>query len=148
MSYKKIAAGIALAVFFICLDRFFKVVAAQGISFKILGQLLRFDYVGNQRIAFSLPLDGGWLFVLSGAIVLFLIIALVLSAKKHAFSEACFLLFIILGAASNLYDRFCYGAVIDYLDLKYFTVFNLADVMIVGGAIGMLYIILTAKKEL
>jgi signal peptidase II len=43
------------------------------------------------------------------------------------------LLFIIFGAISNLVDRLKFGYVIDYIDIKYFTVFNLADIMIVVG---------------
>ncbi len=41
----------------------------------------------------------------------------------------------ITGAISNIIDRLSYGYVIDYLSLRYFTVFNLADVMISSGAI-------------
>jgi len=40
---------------------------------------------------------------------------------------------VILGAGSNLLDRFKYGAVIDFIDFKIWPVFNLADVMIVVG---------------
>jgi signal peptidase II len=49
---------------------------------------------------------------------------------------ALFLAF--LGAFSNLYDRLHYGYVIDYFDLKYFTVFNLSDVMIIIGIFGVI----------
>jgi signal peptidase II len=57
------------------------------------------------------------------------------SAKRW---EVIILTFIIFGAISNILDRLIYGYVIDYLELKYFTVFNLADVMISGGAIILL----------
>lgn len=43
--------------------------------------------------------------------------------------------FILAGAFGNLFDRFCYGYVIDFIDLKYWPVFNLADVFIVLGVI-------------
>lgn len=46
---------------------------------------------------------------------------------------------IILGAFSNGLDRLRLGAVVDYLDLKYYTVFNLADVMIVFGCLLILF---------
>ncbi len=57
------------------------------------------------------------------------------------------LTFIIFGAMSNLLDRLKYGCVICYLDLKYFTVFNLADIMIVGGALWLLILITTKNKK-
>ena len=71
---------------------------------------------------------------------------LYLSIKKD-YIKAWLLLAIIFGAISNLFDRIKYGYVIDYLDLKYFTVFNLADVMIVGGVIGLGWQILIKKKS-
>ena len=45
------------------------------------------------------------------------------------------LLLILLGALSNFFDRLAYGYVIDYFYLKNFTIFNLADASISGGAI-------------
>ncbi len=42
---------------------------------------------------------------------------------------------IIAGAFSNLLDRFFYGAVIDYWQMRNFNIFNLADIMIVAGLI-------------
>jgi signal peptidase II len=39
------------------------------------------------------------------------------------------------GAASNLLDRFRRGAVVDFIDLRFWPVFNLADVAICVGAL-------------
>ena len=46
---------------------------------------------------------------------------------------------LLFGAISNIIDRIRLGFVIDYIDLKYFTIFNIADIMIVGS-IGLLII--------
>jgi len=43
------------------------------------------------------------------------------------------------GAASNLYDRLRRGAVIDFLDVGWWPVFNLADVAITLGTITALW---------
>jgi lipoprotein signal peptidase len=70
-------------------------------------------------------------------------------SRRGKFTASVYSAAIILGATSNLADRFQYGYVIDYFDLKYFTVFNLADVLIVGGTIGLLWFLrgLDVKKE-
>jgi signal peptidase II len=49
----------------------------------------------------------------------------------------------ISGSISNIYDRFSYGGVIDFILISYknweFPVFNIADVAIVGGVALMLW---------
>ena len=59
-------------------------------------------------------------------------------------SFICFLLvfisFIILGAVSNLLDRITYGFVVDYIQTPlYWWVFNIADIMITIGVIGLIF---------
>ena len=66
--------------------------------------------------------------------------------QRQEWSKVVLLTFIIFGAISNMLDRLKYGFVIDYLDLKYFTVFNMADVMIVGGVLGIILIFCRGKK--
>jgi signal peptidase II len=41
---------------------------------------------------------------------------------------------LLAGAAGNLIDRLAYGYVVDFLDLGWFPVFNLADAAVVVGA--------------
>jgi signal peptidase II len=144
---KKMTALYTAVIFFVALDRFFKVLAftGQAMEFNIVGDLLKFAYKANYYIAFSLPLAGSFLLILVVLIIVGLIIYGLVIFKKHEFIRLMPLVIIILGASSNLYDRIKYGFVIDYLDLKYFTVFNLADVMIVTGVI--LLIIMLYKKE-
>jgi signal peptidase II len=48
------------------------------------------------------------------------------------------------GAAGNLTDRFARGAVIDFIDLGWWPVFNVADVAIVGGALTAAWCLLSA----
>lgn len=44
-------------------------------------------------------------------------------------------LLIVFGGLSNIIDRFYFGCVIDFIDLKFWPVFNLADVYITMGGI-------------
>lgn len=129
----KIAWLSAGAIFFIA-DRLFKLLALNlpnGFNQKILGDILIFNFIPNYNIAFSLPLSGLWLNILISLIIVILILY---TAKAKGFEKSALYL-IIIGAVSNIIDRWRYGYVIDYLDLKWFTVFNLADVLICLGTL-------------
>ncbi len=123
---------LAFGVVLIVLDRLFKVAVFKfGFSFALVGEWLKFSFAPNYFIAFSLPLSPIITKILALAIIWVLIIVIVSVSNQF---YRTILILITWGAASNLYDRMIYGFVIDYFDLKYFTVFNLADCLIVVGA--------------
>jgi signal peptidase II len=151
LNKKKMVALFLVIIFFIVLDRFFKFLAIHlyfNSGINILGDFFKLNFAANYNIAFSLPLSGLFLNIVIAFIILALIYNLIYAAFKKQHIQAVFLLAVILGAASNLLDRLKYGYVVDYLDLKYFTVFNLADVMIVFGVIGLGWIMIDKKKNL
>ena len=65
--------------------------------------------------------------------------------KKNAKAYVMPLTFLLFGAISNLIDRYSHGFVIDYLEIKNLTIFNLADAMITVPTIFLL--IYTLKNE-
>ena len=135
---KKTALFIILAVFLLLVDRFLKILAIGGIFDQpiwILKNWFSLHFSPNPFIAFSLPVSGVILEVVIGLIILSLLYCFVVLLKQRKLSVSVFLFFTIVGAMSNFFDRLRYGFVIDYFDLKYFTVFNLADLMIVGGVL-------------
>lgn len=138
---KKAVFLLLSAVFFISLDRFFKILALNYFTekYNIIGNILSFQLAQNYNIAFSLPLSGWWLNILIIIILIGLIYWLLILFKRQEFQPALCLSFVLFGAISNMFDRLQYGFVIDYLDLKYFTVFNIADIMIVGGVTCLVY---------
>ena len=131
ISFKEIANYLILAIFFITIDRLLKNYALiSNAKFSLVFDWLQFNFVKNYYIAFSIPVSGIYLNLLILAIILFLIWQMLIYLKKHQKIEAMLLFFVILGASSNLFDRLSYGFVIDYIDLKYFSVFNIADAII------------------
>lgn len=54
---------------------------------------------------------------------------------------------VIWGGLSNLIDRFRVGAVIDYLNFFWWFKYNLADGLIVLGAMGVLYNLVYGNKK-
>ena len=132
-----------IAIFFIA-DRWLKILAvaqAGNPGTRLIGDFLSFSFTPNRYIAFSLPLSGWFIIgLILGIIVvlIFTIIYLIIN-KKSDILTILLLTIILLGAISNMLDRYLYGYVIDYLSLRYFTVFNLADAMISVGVIIVLF---------
>jgi len=147
LSYlQKTALYILSAVFFVSLDRFFKILAiAGGVECNLIKNLFKFNFAENPYIAFSLPLNGIFLNILIAAILVVLLLYFLFLLKKNRPHEAGLLSILILGAASNLFDRLKYGFVIDYLDLRYFTIFNISDIMITL-TVGLLIFIKSKEK--
>ena len=124
------------AVFLVVIDRFLKSVAQLYWQQhpKNLFNFFQLVFSKNQYIAFSLNPFFNPLFIIV-PVFLLILVYFFYKLKSQQLCEASVLLFIVSGATSNLYDRLVYGSVIDYFDLKYFTVFNVADMMICGGVI-------------
>lgn len=146
---KKTALFIALAVFFAGLDRFLKMLALnffEEAQHNLIGGIFKFSLAKNEYIAFSLPFGGPFLLYFTGFLIGLLIVYWLILNEKSEYGLAACLTFVIFGAISNMLDRIKFGYVIDYLDLKYFTIFNVADIMIVGGVF-LLIIFLNKKNE-
>lgn len=143
---EKAALIILLAAFFVALDRLLKIISISvNPKINIFYDIFTFNYTKNVFISFSIPLTGPWLAFLILIIIIFLcgfVVSLIFQKKLLALP----LIFTIAGAASNLYDRFVYGFVIDYFDLEYFTVFNLADTLISGSLAIFLFMLIKEKN--
>ena len=128
----------AAGVFFI--DRAIKELFLQGFYYE--SRCITLGYVLNKGVAFSmLAFLGEWL----KWILLALIIALFAYLLRDGAIRRHPILFGILAGAAvgNLYDRFVYGGVIDYVYWHCgfdFAVFNFADVMIDLSVILLLYL--------
>ena len=117
------------------LDRILKAAALQGLSFSLVGDSVRFVLFRNGGIAFSLPASGPIVWAAS-----LLIIGAVgasawrdwrLGERGHFAAYTMF----FLGAVSNLVDRVAWGFTDDYLMFFGRSAVNLADGMILLGAI-------------
>lgn len=133
---KKMVIVFLITIFFVILDRFLKIISLGGFTYTIIDNFLNFTFVKNYFIAFSIPISGIILNYLIFSIILILLYIFLLEKKPNT-KIALFI--IILGASSNLFDRIIYGYVIDYLGVKWFTVFNVADTMIVFSIFYLLF---------
>lgn len=127
----------SLIIFLFIADRLSKIYILQNPSFGgFQGGFFSLNL--NQNIAFSLPLVS---FLLYPLIIVILIVLSWLWYKN--FNRQSILIwplgFIIIGALSNLLDRINYGAVIDFINVPYFTVFNISDIYISIGVVWLFW---------
>lgn len=144
---KKMALPLILAIFFVTLDRFFKIWALKHLEFDsipIFGHYFQLNLAKNTGIAFSIPFSGIFLNILIIFILFLLFYYFFYLLKTQEYKTASFFVFVILGAFSNLYDRLVFGYVIDYFDLRWFSVFNIADSMIV---LSVLFLVISEIKK-
>lgn len=106
---------------------------------------LSFHFVKNYGMAFGLPFFSSVLVALIILILIFLVYFGLRLIKEKNYLLSFLILMIIIGAFSNLIDRIKFGFVVDYIDLTWFTVFNLADCLITVGVIS--FIFFTIKKD-
>ena len=144
-------ATTALAI--IALDRWTKQLATEHLldsgvrSIPAIGEYIRFTYVENRGAAFGVLQDQTAFFVLVGLIVIAVIVA-----SYRYLPEPSWLLNICLGlqlggAVGNLIDRIQVGYVVDFIDLTFWPVFNIADSAICVGVAGLAYTVLFPPRR-
>jgi len=138
----------ALSIFII--DRIFKIFfiknPSQRLGSDFFYNVLSFHLEENQGIAFGILFNKTFLLILVILVIFILFGFLFKSYSKKNILEIFSLTLVIIGAISNLIDRLLFGFVIDYIDVSFFTVFNLADCMITFGVLILAYEILKRKK--
>ncbi|OGC04271.1 signal peptidase II [candidate division WOR-1 bacterium RIFOXYA12_FULL_43_27] len=139
---------LALLVFF--LDQLIKFFVHRfmypGQSFPIFKNFLHLTYVQNHGAAFGIL--SGWrlTLLLVGFAALILIVYINNHVKKRDFLHIP-LAIILGGSLGNIFDRLFRSYVVDYIDFRFWPVFNLADIMINVGFFLVLVQIIRSKGD-
>ena len=121
---------------------------SEGRTIDIVGSL-RFNLAFNKGMAFSQATGAG---PIIGGIAFIVVIVVVLWMRRQAQGLAALAAGLIVGGATgNLIDRlfrgdaWLRGAVVDFIDLQWWPVFNIADSAITIGAVLMIVASVRAK---
>ncbi len=146
--------------------KFFRIIAqaAVGIGVFILDRVLKnfalshdgsvyffsekiplyFERFENPFLALSIPVPLVFGLPLMLAALFFLAVFALRSVAARRVFEWPYFLCVMLGAASNIFDRVAYGFVVDYIHIWILPVFNLADILIFAG---ILHFVFEARKK-
>ena len=124
-----------------------------GLGLVFIDQLVKlyFFYAQNHLVS----LNGGGAFSLADqfsyyqyvVIVLLIILSILIYRSQELQKHPWPIVLIYAGAVSDLIDRIRLGGVIDFIDLKIWPSFNLADAMIVVGFIWLFFVGFARSKE-
>lgn len=121
-------------LFFIVFDQILKFIARTNptSTYYIWKPWLGWEYFPNTGVAFSIPFPYPLLIIATPLILIWFVIQIRKHQTTTLFNTG--MIFIIAGAVSNLIDRMLFNFTIDYIRI-FTSIFNLADVAIVAGAI-------------
>ncbi len=144
MNKKKIISFTIVFLFFLFLDQFIKIlVSNSNCNYSIIDNILSITYKKNYGIAFSLFENNNLITIIfSFLLIIYLIYILykefIKTGKYSMFYNISFSI-LFSGIIGNLIDRIIRGFVIDYINLSFFAVFNLADIFITYGVFVLIY---------
>jgi signal peptidase II len=154
---KKIYLFIFVLVLFV-IDRISKILILKNFlnnssSEIYINSFLNFSLVWNSGIGFGiLQLEANIFYLLISIIITAINLILIYwMLTSSNYLESIFISIILGGALGNLFDRYYYSSVPDFIDLHYesfhwFT-FNIADIFITIGIIGLIIIDLFKIKK-
>lgn len=96
-----------------------------------------FTYVPNPNIVFFFNLPVWVMLVIVSLVSVLLLFVAAYEYRTGNHWNVVLLALILAGAFSNALDRVQVGVVIDFLRIPFWTIFNLADIYVIAGAIGI-----------
>lgn len=130
---------ILIVIFDRLTKNFFIDLLQYGESLPVIRNVFHFTLVHNTGIAFGFFKNQGFVFIVIPIIAVILLIFNIYYYKQtnEVLSRAYIVSFSLIlgGAIGNLIDRMTYGYVIDFIDLRVWPVFNIADSAITIGAV-------------
>lgn len=137
-------SAVFLTLVLLALDQVTKMWAFSALgpdkSFSFFGGTLRIRLVLNTGIAFGLFQGMPAFFIVFSALACIFLFWLIFLKDTELTGPELFAFSAILsGAAGNLIDRVRIGAVIDFIDLGFWPVFNVADSAITLGGLVLAY---------
>ena len=157
MNLKKYSLDIFTIFFIFLLDRISKIYVIYLDGKQLNSEIFKSKFINiqliwNEGIAFGLfAFDDKFFYNLITGFIIFVVLTLLYFISKTKGIEKYSFLIILGGACGNVFDRFFYSAVPDFIDIHYHNfhwfIFNVADIFITLGIALLIYIELFLKTK-
>lgn len=124
-----------------------KYLLPEGQSLPVVPHLFHLTYIRNPGAAFGLFAYQTTFFILATFVIIVLVLLLARRIPEQRRLLKLSMGLILGGALGNLSDRLRSGLVIDFLDFRFWPVFNLADCAIVIGALLLVWEVWRGGRE-
>ena len=116
-------------------------------SIPLIRNIFHITYVQNTGTAFGLFKGSNSILAVLSTVCIGLLIFYFYFHCKHTFLLSLCIGFVLGGALSNLFDRVCFGYVVDYIDFRVWPVFNISDMCISIGFFILFFLSFKTKVE-
>lgn len=117
-------------------------------TINIIGDFLKLRYAENTGMAFSMLSDARWVFMSLSIVAILGMLFYLFFAKDQSTLYTVSVSIILSGGVGNMIDRIFLGYVVDFVNVKYFAVFNGADTLVcVGAGLLILALLLDIIKD-
>ena len=119
----------------------------------INSKFINIHLIWNEGVAFGLLAfnEKSFYNFITGFIVIIILTLIYFIRKTRGIEKYSFII-ILGGALGNVFDRFLYSAVPDFIDIHYqnfhWFIFNVADIFITLGVIILIYLEIFSKKKI
>lgn len=139
--------------FFAAINFYFSYLIAHKLTsgWTFSSRLVNIIYVENTGAAFSILQNSTHALILLSIVSLFVMLYLIIKNIENIFFiDVFFLSILAAGILGNLYERLHFGYVRDFFNLNFinFPIFNISDIFINIGVLGIIILILFTKKSI
>lgn len=150
MKNKTVRLIVILVTIFIILDQASKLIVSNLPELPSINDSIKFEITTNTGLAFGFNDGSNVKNIFVMAFVIFIVIRFIKNQIELIDTKTAVGLSMVLsGGVSNLIDRIFRGSVLDFIKIYKFPIFNVADILVVVGAILLVIflVIFTRKIE-
>lgn len=143
---------IAIVLLILC-DQYIKYYTATNFELyqtkPIVDGILNFTYIHNHGAGWGILAGQRLFFIVVTVIIIIYLFYILIKQRHQKWYKLIWIGVILAGAFGNLIDRILLGYVIDMFDLVFFDfpIFNVADVALTVGIIGLIIVTILSSEE-